>query len=199
MTNEKELTPHDMQEIDLFQVQVVAKLKDILESNASTRDTMRILTETLAAHIRQNIDTIQKINESISEQMSYRLFRQNLEENNLQLELAKKSLELDFAEKRYNALAHTHEEDTEETDRLRYEHQKQQIELDSLKKNLEILQNSKSSTQNKIKASSSSPSSQKIKEVILFTGVGTLTAAAVTGLIAFVLWLARLYITSNGG
>lgn len=179
--------------------QILEKLQEIQDAQVQTKDAMRVLSETLAAHVRQNIETFHEVREYIGDQMSYRLFRQNLEENNLQLELAKKALELEYAEKRFAALEKEHLEGTEETDRLKLEYEKQKLEIEALRKSHDLLQGARNSTKDKMKtvANQPNPFHQKMKETFILTGIGTLTAASVGGVIAFFVFFIRFYIMNN--
>jgi hypothetical protein len=191
--------PNEMQEIQIFQTQVIGKLQSIESAILQERESVRILSETLATHIRQNIDTMQKINEYIGEQMAYRMYRQGMEENNINLQLQQKTLELRFLEDKYKALETEHKEEDTVQEQLRYERDRQKLELENLRKNLEVLQLAKTSTKDKIAAMPKvgKDKMEKIKDTITLTAIGTLTAASVGGVIAFFIWLMKLYITSS--
>lgn len=183
---------------DVFQVQTNRQLTDILQSIEALKRTLQTLSETLATHIAQNIGATQQMSDYIGEQMSYRLFRQGLEENNLSLQLAQRNLELEFLEKRYKALEGELREESEESVGLAFERDKQKLEIETLKRNLDLLQVAKRSTNEKIKAIVPPVSlSTRMRDTFVLSTIGTLTAAAVGGTIAFVVWLVRLYITSN--
>lgn len=196
--------PEKSQSITAFQVQLQTfhKTVELMDEMKAMNESIKILTQTLAAHVKQNIDTFSSMQDYISEQMTYRLFRQGMEENNLALELKKKELELEFMEKKYKVLEDEHQSDTVQTESLKYEYARQKLEIENMQQNIEILKNAKSSTQDKIKAVKAQeappdPFNKKMRETVILTGLGTLTATGVAGIIAFFVFLVRLYIQGN--
>lgn len=190
--------PEDPQEIDIFKTKTLGSLDSIRKELEAVRGSIEVLSRTLAAHVRQNIDTFTEVREYISDQMSYRLFRQGLEENNIMLELEKKKLELEFSERRFKALEEEHEEGEMEAEQVKLKYDKQKAELEAAQRNLVLLQNVKQSTKDKIAAvKTKDPIGKKVLDTIILTAMGTITAAVVGGTIAFVLWLIRLYLTTG--
>lgn len=196
--------PSSGQNITAFQVQMQTfhKTLELLEETRAVRESLQVLSGTLAAHVKQNIDTFSSMQEYISEQMAYRLFRQGMEENNLALELKKKELELEFMEKKYHALESEHQNDTVETESLRYEYARQKLEIENMQKNIEILKGAKHSTNERMKsvkaaAVTPDPFEKKMKETFILTIIGASTAAGVGAVIAFLVFLVRLYIQNS--
>jgi chromosome segregation ATPase len=193
-------TNDDIQEVDIYRTRVVATLEDIQKVQSSMQEAIRSLSETLANHMKQNIDMLDGVNRYIGDQMQYRTFRQNIEENNLTLELEKKRLELEFAQRRMKQLEDEQHEDDEDTKTIRLEYEKQKLEIESMKRSMDILQEARHSTQEKIKSMKSTTAapppafSQKMKETIILTALGATTAAAVGGVIAFFIFFIRFYI-----
>jgi len=165
------------------------------------RESVRTLTKTLAAHMQQNIDMTTKISDYIGEQMSYRLFRQDIEERNINLQLAQKALELEFMEKKYKALELEHDEETEESQQLKLDRERQKLEIDALKVSLANLQDAKHSTKDKLKTVTVSTHPEglerRVKDTIVLTAAAAVTAAFIGGTVAFIVWLLRFYVQNT--
>lgn len=153
---------------------------------------VRVMSQTLTQHIRQNIDTMQEVRDYIGQQMTYRLFREDLEENKLRMEIAQKNLEIEFFKKRIESLT----DENSEQDKIILEFEKVKLEKDAMMESLAILKSTKQTTSQKMKAITPPTRWAKIQETILLTTAGTITAAVVGGIIAFVVFLVRLYFHS---
>lgn len=184
------------------QVQTLGEVLKLESKITELSSAVQTLSQTMAVHMKQNLEMMRSINEYIGEQMSYRLYRQNLEENNINLQLKQKEIELSFLKKKFDSLSAEKQEDDAESEALRIEREKLRLEVEALKKNLESVRDSRSSTKDKVntlKLANNTPESgnAKIKNTIILTAIGTLTAAVVTGTLAFVVWLIRFYIQNN--
>lgn len=187
----QQVTPLDLQ------LQSFHKLVEMEQTLKELKEAISALSNTLALHVKQNIDTFHSMNEYIGEQMSYRLFRQGMEENNLSLELAKRNLELEYLEKQVKAVEQEKEEESTQAERLHLEVERQKLEIENLRKNIDILENVRKSTKDKIQpVKVEDPFARKMRETLVLTVIGTTTAATVGGIIAFILWLVRLYLQS---
>lgn len=182
-----------------LQFQIFQRLLILSEQHKDLTDSIQTLNATLALHIKQNIETFDAMNEYIAEQIRYRVFRQGMEENNLQLELDRKNIELKYLEDKIHKLETEVKEDDDATLQLKLDRERQHLEIEALKRNIDILENVKKSTKDRIpsvKTAMAQPSllPSKIKDTIMLTAIGTLTAAATTGAIAFAIWVIRFYI-----
>lgn len=176
------------------------QLKSIESRITELSASFNTMSQTVAINMKQNIEMMRSINEYISEQMSYRLYRQNLEENNINLQLQQKAIELQFMQKKFDALSAEKQEDDAEAQDLKIEREKLKLEVETLKKNLDSLQENKQSTKDRvktIKVNSVEDKHDKIIDTVTMTALGTLTAIGVTGVVAFILFLVRLYIQSS--
>jgi myosin heavy subunit len=194
--------PDEGQTISSFEVQmqIFNKLLNMEREMKDMKEAFQTLSQTLAINMKQNLDMMKHIDEYIGEQMSYRLYRQNLEENNIQLQLKQKELELKFLQQKYDDLSTEKQEDDAESRDLKLERERMKLEVETLRKNLEALQENKHSTKDRIptlKVQSPQEMSKELKDAIFLTAIRTLTATTVVGIIAFFVWLIRFYIENT--
>lgn len=109
------------------------------------------------------------------------------------MEIAHKNLEISFMEKRINNLT----EENNEVDELRLNYEKQKLELENLRAMQSLLKTTKSTTQDKLKAMAPKTLAERAKETAVLAAVGTLTTAGVTSVLAFIIFLVRLYMAAN--
>lgn len=195
--------PDKLQSVTPFQVQLQAfhETVRIGEEIRALKSTVQALSETLSVHLKQTNETFVRMNEFIGDQMSYRLFRERIEENDLQLELAKKEVQLEYLAKQYDALQKEQKIEDEESRKLQLAYETQKLEIEHMKKTQEMMQDVKKSTKDRIQSvkaqAITNPLSHKVKEAVVLTSVGTLTAAVIGGVIAFVIFFIRFYIQNT--
>lgn len=194
------MEPNQMQTLDPFAVQVATRMEaqdarfmEIMARLEQLTSHVSSLSETLASHVRANIETMQEVRDHIGQQMAYRLFREDVEENKLRMEIAQKNLEISFLEKRINNLT----EENSEVDDLRLNYEKQKLELENLRTMQTLLKTTKSTTQDKLKAMAPKTLGERARETAVLAAVGTLTTAGVTSVLAFIYFLIRLYMAAN--
>lgn len=170
-----------------------AKLDYILSKLDALSGQIRVLTDTLAVHVKNNIETTAKLQEWVNDQIAYRLFREEMEENRLKLEIAEKNIEIKYLSQQIGNLT----EENHEADQLRMKLEKQNLEMDKLTEEYAMLKNAKQNTTDRMKAAKPKTDSEELVMSAKKAAVTALVTSLILGTGAFIYWLLRLYIVSN--